>query len=128
MSFGHSLRRAGFDAPTLTLSNFCATQYTEPERVEVARPALPASASSERWQQEQTRPEPLAVHVVEADRASGCASSVRTASRSSCAHVATSQSPRCGRAIWQCLGNAHGYRAGSCVMVPLGRTAVLAQP
>lgn len=50
---------------------------------------------SGRWQQEQTRPGRLVVHADEADRASGHASSVRTASRSSCAHVVTPQSLRC---------------------------------
>jgi hypothetical protein len=33
-------------------------------------------------------------HAIEADRASGCASGVRIASRSSCAHAATARSPR----------------------------------
>ena len=81
--------------PRRSLRNSYATQYTEPERVAVAQPAMRAVLGSGRWRPEQTRPGHLAVHVVEADRASGCASSARTASRSSCAHVATAQSVRC---------------------------------
>jgi hypothetical protein len=76
-----------------------------------------AALGSERWRLERTHPGRLAGHAVEAGRASGCASGARTASRSSCAHAATAQSPRCQRTSGQCLGRAHGYRAGSCVMV-----------
>ena len=46
-----------------------------------------ATADSERWRPEQIHPECLVGHEAEADRASGCASSVRTASRSSCARA-----------------------------------------
>ncbi len=35
-----------------------------------------------------------------------------------------SRSPRCQPTTGQRPGHAHGYRAGSCVMVPLGSTAV----
>src|SRR3954470_1918676 len=61
--------------------------------------------------------------AIGADQASGCASSVRTSSRSSCADAERARSPRCQRTTGQRLGHAHGYRAGSCVMVPLGSTA-----
>jgi hypothetical protein len=82
-------------------------------------------AGSERWRPEQTHPGHLAGHAIGADRASRCASSVQTASRSSCAHAATARSPRCQPTTGRRLGHAHGYRAGFCVMVPLGSTAVL---
>jgi PAS domain-containing protein len=68
-----------------------------------ARPAALQRSSNQRCQPPQIlgdgsknkHPGHLVVRVVEADRASGCALSVRTASRSSCAHVATAQSFRC---------------------------------
>src|SRR5256885_16666557 len=74
--------------PTL-LRNFYAARYTEPERVAVAQLAMRAVGSSGRWPPEQIRPGRLVDHAVEAGRASGYASSARTASRSSCVHVAT---------------------------------------
>src|SRR6476659_1732963 len=90
-----SLGATGFGPrPRRSLRNSYATQYTEPERVAVAQPARRAVAGSEQWRPEQIRPEHLVDHAVEADRASGCASDVRTASRSSSARVATAQSPR----------------------------------
>ena len=54
-----------------------------------------AAAGSERWRPEQTHPGRLVDHAVEVGRASGCALSAQTASRSSCAHVAMFRSPRC---------------------------------
>jgi hypothetical protein len=85
--------------------------------VAVSQPATRAAAGSGRWQQAQTRPGRLVVHAIEADRASEYASSVRTASRSSCAHVATSQSLGCQQTTGQRRGRVHGCRAGSCAMV-----------
>src|SRR6478736_7258611 len=102
--------------PRRSLRNSYATQYTEPERVAVAQPAMRAAAGSEQWRPEQIRPEHLVDHAVEADRASGCASSARTASRSSCAGAATARSPRCQQTTVQRPGHVHGYRAGSCAM------------
>jgi hypothetical protein len=60
-----------------------------------------AVAGSVRWRPERTHPGRLVGHAIVVDRASGCASGVRTASRSSCAHVATAQSPRCQRTTGQ---------------------------
>jgi hypothetical protein len=54
-----------------SLRNSYATQYTEPERVAVAQPAIRAAAGSEQWRPEQTRPERLVDHAIEVDRASG---------------------------------------------------------
>jgi hypothetical protein len=88
----HLGRRGLVPRPRRTLSNFYATQYTEPQRVAVAQPAMRAAVGSEQWRPEQTRPERLVDHAVETDRASECASSARTASRSSCAHVAIARS------------------------------------
>ena len=120
-----SLGAAGFGPrPRRSLRNSYATQYTEPERVAVAQPAMRAAAGSEQWRPERTHPGRLVGHEVEADRAAGCASDVRTASRSSSAHVATAQSPRCQRTIARRRARAHGYRAGSCVMALLGSTGV----
>src|SRR6476661_1403554 len=120
-----SLGATGFGPrPRRSLRTSYVTQYKEPEQVAVAQPAMRAAAGSEQWRPEQIHPEHLVDHAVEADRASGCASSVRTASRSSCAHVATARSPRCQRATAQRPGHVHGYRAGSCAMVPLGSIAV----
>src|SRR5207342_877791 len=82
-------------------------------------------AGSEQWRPERTHPGRLVGHEVEADPAAGCASDVRTASRSSSARAATAQSPRCQRTIARRRGRAHGYRAGSCVMALLDSTAVL---
>src|ERR1700723_4030924 len=110
--------------PAAALRNFDATQCTTPEREAVVRPAPRTAASSERWRPEQTHPAHLAGRAVGADRASGSASSVRTASRSFCAHVVTAQSLRFQRTTAQRRGHARGYRAGSCVMVLLGSTAV----
>src|SRR6476661_8615756 len=101
-----------------------ATRWTEREQEAVVQLAPRTVAGSERWRPEQTHPGLLAGHAVGADRASGCASNGRTSSRSSCAHAATVRSPRCQPTTGQRLGHAHGYRAGSCVMVPLGSTAV----
>src|SRR6476469_9545231 len=122
---GISLRAVGVDLPTLTLS----TQL--PRYAMHMAPAGGGRATSDASRRrfwaiapEQTHPGRLVDHAAEADPASGCASSVRTASRSSCAHAATARSSRCQRTIGQRLGHAHGYRAGSCVMVPLGSTAV----
>src|SRR5215208_6766884 len=67
-------------APRRSLLNSYATQHTAHERVAVAQPTTRAAAGSERWQQGQTRPGHLSVHAVEADRASRCALSARTAS------------------------------------------------
>jgi len=85
-----------------------------------------AAAGSERWRPEQTHPGRLVDHAVEVGRASGCASGAQTASRSSCAHVATPRSPRCQRTTEQRRGRAHVCRAGSCAMVLLDSTAVKA--
>jgi len=106
------------------LRNPNATRCTELEQVAAERRAMQVAVGSGRWPPERTHPGRLGDHAVEVDRASGCASSVRTASRSSCAHVATAQSPQCQRTIAQRLGHAHGCRAGSCAVVPLGSTAV----
>src|ERR1700710_2069235 len=65
------------------LRNSNATRYTEPVSVAAGRPAMRAVANSEQWRLEQTRPGHLVDHVVEVDRASGCALSAQTASRSS---------------------------------------------
>src|SRR6187551_362286 len=120
-----SLGATGFGPrPRRSLRNSYATQYTEPERVAVAQPAMRSAAGSEQWRPEQTRPEHLVDHAVEADRALGCASSARTASRSSCARAATARSPRCQRTTVQRPGHVHGYRAGSCAMVPSGSIVV----
>ena len=122
-SLGLSLRAAALTRwPGRCLRNSDATRYTEPGRVADERLAMRAVASSERWQPEQTHAGRLVGHAVEVDRASRCASSVRTASRSSCAPVATAQSPRCKRTTGQRHGRVHGCRAGSCVMVLLGST------
>jgi hypothetical protein len=45
----HLGRRGLVPRPRRSLRNFYATQYTEPERVAVARPAMRAAAGSERW-------------------------------------------------------------------------------
>jgi hypothetical protein len=76
----------GFDPPiSAALRNFDATQCAKPEREAVVRPAPRTVAGFERWRPEQTHPGHLAGRAVGADRASGCASSVRTSSRSFCA-------------------------------------------
>jgi hypothetical protein len=92
--------------PRRSLRNFYATQYREPERVAVAQPAMQTGAGSERWRPEQTHPGRLVDHAVEVGRASGCVSGAQTASRSSCAHVAMSRSPRCQPATGQRPGRA----------------------
>ena len=51
-------------------------------------------------------------HEAEADQASGCASNAQTASRSSCADVATSRIPRCQRTTGRRPGRAHVCCAG----------------
>jgi hypothetical protein len=56
-----------------------------------------------------THPRHLAGHAVGADRAPGFASSVRTASRSSCVHAATARSYRWQRVTGRRLGHAHGF-------------------
>src|SRR5271154_4711222 len=121
-----SLRsRTGFDLPALRLST--QLRHYAVHRTDMAaagQPAMRAAASSGRWQQEQTRPGRLAGLAVEADRASGCASNVRTASRSSCGPVATAQNPQYQQTTARCRGHAHGCREGSCVPAPLGSTAV----
>src|SRR6478609_948212 len=100
-----SLRTTGLiRRPRRSLRNSNATRCRGPQRVAAERPATRAAACSGRWQQEQTRPERLVVHAVEADRASGYVSNVQTASRSSCAHVVTSQSLRCQQTTEQRLG------------------------
>ena len=74
MSFAVSLGVTGrVPLPRRSPRNFYATQYTEPERVAVAQPAMRAAVGSEQWRPEQTRPERLAGLAVGADRASGCA-------------------------------------------------------
>jgi len=68
------LGAAGFGPrPRRSLRNFYTTQYTEPERVAVAQPAMRAAVGSERWRPEQIHPGRLGGHAVEAGRASGCA-------------------------------------------------------
>ena len=62
-----------------------ATRCAEPEPGAVVRPAMQTALDSGRWPLEQTHPGRLAGRAVGADQASGCASSVRTSSRSSCA-------------------------------------------
>src|ERR1700759_5803680 len=115
----------GFVPPSLAaLRNYDATQCTEPEREAVVRPVPRTVAGSERWRPEQTHPGHLAGRAAGADRASGCASSVRTSSRSFCARAATARSSRFQRTTEQRLGHARGYRAGPCVMAPLGSAAV----
>jgi len=105
--------------PTL-LRNFYATQYTEPERVAVAQLAMRAVGGSGRWQPEQIRPGRLVDHAVEAGRASECASSARTASQSSCVHVATAQSPRCSLVIcWPPYWLPMRKRCQGCTVEPL---------
>ena len=99
-----SLRVTGVWPPTPTLRNFYATQYREPGRAAVVQPAMRTGAGSERWRPEQTHPGRLVDHAVEVGRASGCVSGAQTASRSSCAHVAMSRSPRCQRATGQRRG------------------------
>src|SRR3954454_8795108 len=64
-----------------------ATRFAEPEPVAVVRPAMQIASDSGRWRLEQTHPGHLAGRAIGADQASGCASSVRTSSRSSCAHA-----------------------------------------
>src|ERR1700737_4899240 len=71
----HLGRRGLVPRPRRSPRHFYATQYTEPERVAVAQPAMRAAVDSEQWRPEQTRPERLVDHAVEADRASECASS-----------------------------------------------------
>ena len=73
-----------------------------------------AVADSGRWRRERTHPGRLGDLAVEAGRVSGCASSARTASRSSCVPVATARIPRCRRKSGQRLGRVRGCRAGSC--------------
>jgi hypothetical protein len=46
------LGRWGLPPPRRSLRNFYATQYTEPERVAVAHPAMRAVGGSGRWQPE----------------------------------------------------------------------------
>src|SRR5882757_1611309 len=122
---GLLLRAAALDALPLTLLTQLPRYAMHRARTAVAeRPATRAAADSERGRPEQIRPGRLVGHAVEADRVSGCASSVRTASRSSCAPAATAPSPRCQRTTGQRPGHAHGYRAGSCEMVPSGSIAV----
>src|SRR5438034_11738395 len=113
-----SLTAIGFvrRLPGALYPNSYATQHTAHERVAAAQPTTRAAAGSGRWQQGQTRPGHLAAHAVEADLASRCALSARTASQSSCALSATARSPRNWRANGQHPGRAHGCRAGSCAM------------
>jgi hypothetical protein len=117
-------RRGLAPDPGALYATATATQYTEHEQVAVVQPAMRAAVGSEQWRPERTHPGRLVGHAVEVDRASECVSSARTASRSFCAHVATARSSRCQRMTGQRPGHAHGYRAGSCVMVPLGSIAV----
>lgn len=127
MSFSHSVRPTGFDPPPLTHStqrNSYATQCTWHERVVVAQRTTRGVSDFEQGQPEQTRPGRPMDHEAGADQASGCASSVQTASRPSCADVATSRSPRCQRTTGRRPGRAHVCRAGSCAMVLLDSTAV----
>ena len=122
---GLSLRAAALTRWALTLFTQLQRYATHRARAGVVeRPATRPAAGSEQWQQEQTHPGHLVGHAAEADRASGCASNVRTASRSSCAHAATARSHRCQRTTGQRPGHAHGCRAGSCEMVPSGSIAV----
>jgi hypothetical protein len=76
--------------------------------VAAERPAMRAAAGSDRWRPERTHPGRLVDRAVEAGRASGCALSARTASRSSCAPVATAQSPRYQRTTERRPGRARG--------------------
>src|SRR3954463_4682003 len=92
------LGRWGLPSTPTLLLKFDAMQYREPEQVAGAQLAMRTVGGSGRWQPEQIRPGRLVDHAVEAGRASECASSARTASRSSCVHVARSQSPQCGPA------------------------------
>jgi hypothetical protein len=64
--------------PRRLLRNSDATRCTVLERVAVARPTLRAAVDSERWRAEQIHPVRLVDHAVAVDRASGCASNVRT--------------------------------------------------
>src|ERR1700743_2967089 len=115
----------GFDPPILAaLRNYDATQCTEPEREAVVRPGPRTVAGSERWRPEQTHPGHLAGRAAGADRASGCASSVRTSSRSFCAHVAPARSSPFQRTTAPRLGHARGYSAAPCVTAALGSPAV----
>ena len=101
-----------------------ATRCAEPEPVAVVRPAMQIASDSGRWRLEQTHPGHLAGRAIGADQASGCASSVRTSSRSSCADAERARSPRCQRTTGRRPGRAHVCRAGSCAMVLLDSTAV----
>lgn len=98
------LRAPGFDLPASTLlRNSYSTRCTEPDMAAAGRPAMRGAAGSGR-QRERTRPGRLAGPAVEAVRAAGCASSARTASRSSYARAAIDRSPRCQRVNGQRLG------------------------
>src|SRR5436305_1903283 len=115
------LGATGFDLPALTPSTPSnATRCTEPERVAAWQPEMQVAAGSVRWRPEQTHPGRLAGPAVEADRASGCASSVRTASRSFCVHGVIARRLQCPGKTGQRLGRAHGCRAGSCETGPSG--------
>jgi hypothetical protein len=78
--------------------NFYASQYVEPERVAGAQPRLRAVGDSGRWQPEQIRPGRRVDHTAEAGRASECASSARSASRSSCRDCSKPSVPASDRA------------------------------
>jgi len=122
---GHPVNVGGFDPPTLAaLGNFDATQCTEPEREAVVRPAPRTFVGSERWQPEQTRPVRLVDHAVGADRASGCASSVRTASRSSCVPALIGRRPRSQRRTGQYPERLRADRVESCETEPSDSTAL----
>jgi hypothetical protein len=118
MSFGHFTKGGRVWSPRrrLSLRNSCATQNTERERVAVG-PAMRAVAGSEQWQPEQTHPGHPLDHAIETDRASECASGVRTASRSSYADDVTVQRLRCPERATS--GRVRGDRAGPCAIVPL---------
>src|SRR5579863_439339 len=95
---GQSVMRptvTGFDLPALTpLRNSDATQCTGLDMAAPGQPVIRAAAGSGRWRREQTRPGRLAGLAIEADRASGYALGVRTASRSSCAPALIARTPR----------------------------------
>jgi hypothetical protein len=97
--------------PRRSLRYFTLRNTQSPERAAVAQPAMRTAlvlsgGGRNKLISERSGP------GVEAHRASGCASSVRTACRStSCADAAIARSPRCQQTTGQRLGRAHGLPA-----------------
>src|SRR6516162_645621 len=110
-------------APTL-FTQLRRYAMPEPQQVAVVSPMLRAAVGSERWLQEQTRPEHRAGRAIAVDRVSGCASSAQTASRSSCARALIARRPRSRQTNAQYHERLRADRVVSCGTGPSDSTAL----